>query len=236
MLQAAVRAAMSAGMLDQAAKSAADALLQTWPEQELPGWPASGLRSCVATLRRITGNLLWDGGCHPLLVRAGDSLDRARLTSPAVDHWRDLATTCGRLLGGGHPDTMLAGQRLAGAFLAAGRADDAIPWFQWALDSLTRKLGPDHREGDRGGGGAWATPSWPGAPAPGCDRRPAESAIPPIPSRPSGPGHADTARRAGPRARRRLPGCGPSTPTPSPSTGAHWPTGSALKELGTRRR
>ena len=70
-LQAVLRAAMPKGMPDQAAKSAAEALLQAWPEKELPGWPATGLRSCVATLRRITGNLLWDGGCHPLLVRAG---------------------------------------------------------------------------------------------------------------------------------------------------------------------
>jgi tetratricopeptide (TPR) repeat protein len=143
-LQAALRAAMPEGMPEQAASSVADALLQAWPEQEQLGWPVSGLRSCVATLRRITGNLLWDGGCHPLLVRAGDSLDRARLTEAAVDHWRDLATTSGRLLGGGHPDTMLAGQRLADAYLAAGRADDAIPWFQWILDSLARRLGPDH--------------------------------------------------------------------------------------------
>jgi tetratricopeptide (TPR) repeat protein len=144
-LQAALRAAMPGGMPDQAAVSVADALLQAWPERELPGWPASGLRSCVAALRRITGDLLWDGGCHPLLVRAGDSLDRARLTEPAVDHWRDLATTGSRLLGGGHPDTMLAGKRLADAYLAAGRADDAIPWFQWVLDSLAHKLGTDHR-------------------------------------------------------------------------------------------
>jgi tetratricopeptide (TPR) repeat protein len=145
-LQAALRAAMPAGMPDQAAKSAADALLQAWPEQEPPGWPASGLRSCVATLRRITGDLLWDGGCHPLLVRAGDSLDRARLTGPAVDHWHDLATTAGRLLGSGHPDTMLASQRLAETYLSAGRADDAIPWLRWQLDNLTDKLGPDHRD------------------------------------------------------------------------------------------
>ena len=100
----------------------------------------------MATLRRITGDRLWDGGCHPVLVRAGDSLDRARLTGPAVDHWRDLATTSSRLLGGEHPDTVLAGQRLADAYLAAGRAADAIPWFQWFLDRLTRKLGPDHRD------------------------------------------------------------------------------------------
>ncbi len=145
-LQAALRAAMPEGMQAQAARSVADALLQAWPEREPPGWPASGLRSCATTLRRITGNLLWDGGCHPVLVRAGDSLDHARLTDPAVDHWRDLATTSGRLLGAGHPDTMLASQRLADAYVAAGRADDAIPWLQWVLDTLTDQLGPDHRE------------------------------------------------------------------------------------------
>ncbi|MGB6455931.1 MAG: tetratricopeptide repeat protein, partial [Streptosporangiaceae bacterium] len=145
-LQAVLRAAMPDGMPDQAASSVADALLQAWPESELPGWPASGLRSCVATLRQITGDLLWEGGFHPVLVRAGDSLDRAQLTGPAVDHWLDLATTGGRLLGGGHPDTLLAGQRLADAYLAAGRADDAVPWFQWALDSLTHTLGPDNRD------------------------------------------------------------------------------------------
>ncbi len=145
-LQAALRATMPEEMPVQAASSVANALLQAWPERELPGWPCSGLRSCVAALRRLTGDLLWHGGCHPLLVRAGDGLDRVRLTEPAVDHWRDLATTGGRLLGGGHPDTMLAGQRLADAYLAAGRADDAIPWFQWVLDSLTDKLGPDNRD------------------------------------------------------------------------------------------
>jgi tetratricopeptide (TPR) repeat protein len=145
-LQAALRAVMPEGMPEHAAVSAADALLQAWPERELPGWPASGLQSCAATLRQITGDLLWEGGCHPLLVRAGDSLDRAGLTGPAVEHWRDLATTGGRLLGEGHPDTLLAGQRLADAYLAAGRADDAIPWFQWVVGSLTHKLGPDHRD------------------------------------------------------------------------------------------
>ncbi len=145
-VQAAMRAAMPEGLPDRTARVAADALLQAWPEPEEPGWPASGLRSCVATLRRITGDRLWEGSCHPVLVRAGDSLDCARLTEPAVGHWRELATAAGRLLGREHPDTMLAGQRLADAYLAAGRAADAVPWFQWVLDSLTRKLGPEQRD------------------------------------------------------------------------------------------
>ena len=142
-LQAALRAAMPEDMLDQTARLAADALLQAWPELELPGWPASGLQSCTAVLRQIAGDRLWADGCHPVLLRAGDSLDRARLTGPAVDHWRDLVTTCGQLLNAGHPHTMLAGQRLAEAYLAADRADEAALWFQRLVDSQAMKLGPD---------------------------------------------------------------------------------------------
>jgi tetratricopeptide (TPR) repeat protein len=145
-LQAALRAAMPEGMLDQATRVAADALLQAWPEAEPPGWPASGLRSCAAALRQIAGSRLWAGGCHPVLLRAGDSLDRARLTGPAVDHWRDLVATSDELLGAGHPHTILAGQRLAEALLAAGRPDDAVTWFQRLVDTQAVKLGADHHD------------------------------------------------------------------------------------------
>ncbi len=143
-LQAALRAAMPEGMLDQAVLVAADALLQAWPEAEPPGWPAAGFRSCAAALRQVAGSRLWSGGCHPVLLRAGDSLDRARLTGPAVDHWNDLVTTSGQLLPAGHQDMILAGQRLAEAYLAAGHGDDAVTWFQRLSDTQAMKLGPDH--------------------------------------------------------------------------------------------
>jgi tetratricopeptide (TPR) repeat protein len=146
LLQEALRAAMPEGMLDQAARVAADALFQAWPEGESPGWPASGLRSCTAALRQVAGNRLWAGGCHPVLLRAGESLDRARLTGPAVDHWRDLATTGDQLLGAAHPHTILAEQRLADALLAADRPDEAVTWFQGLADTLAVRLGPDHHD------------------------------------------------------------------------------------------
>jgi tetratricopeptide (TPR) repeat protein len=138
-----------AGNLAQPSRTlrlAADALLQAWPEAELPGWPAAGLRSCTAALRQSTGNRLWAGSLHPVLLRAGDSLDHARLTGPAVDHWHDLVITSCQLLGAGHPDTILAGQRLAEACLAAGHVDQAVSWFQWLLDGQAEKLGPDHHD------------------------------------------------------------------------------------------
>ena len=143
-LQAALCAAMSEGMLDQVVLVAADALLQAWPEPDMPGWPASGLRSCTAALQQIAGDRLWADGCHPVLLRAADSLDEAGLTGPAVDHWHDLVTTSEQRLGAGHPHTILAEQRLAEACLAAGRADNAVTWFQRLLDTKAVELGPDH--------------------------------------------------------------------------------------------
>jgi tetratricopeptide (TPR) repeat protein len=143
-LQAALRDAIPDAVIDEAARVAADALLQAWPAPEPLGWPASGLRSCTAALRQAAGSRLWADGCHPVLQRAGDSLDHARLTGPAAEHWRDLATTTDRLFGAGHPQTMLAEQRLAEACLAAGRADDAVSWFRRILETQTVQLGADH--------------------------------------------------------------------------------------------
>jgi tetratricopeptide (TPR) repeat protein len=143
-LQEALRAAMPEGMLDQVVLAAADALLQAWPEPGMPGWPASGLRACAAALQQVAGDRLWAGGCHPVLLRAGDSLDEAGLTGPAVDHWHALVATSEERLGAGHPHTLLAEQRLAEACLAADRPDDAVTWFQRLLDTQAVEFGPDH--------------------------------------------------------------------------------------------
>jgi len=143
-LQEAVRGVMPDDLLEWAAKTSADALLEAWPGAEPQAWQASVLRSCAASLQQAAGDLLWAGGCHPLLLRAGRSLDGAHLAGPAVDYWKELATTSDRILGSGHPDTLVICNRLADALLAAGRADDAIPWVQWVLADRARTLGPAH--------------------------------------------------------------------------------------------
>ena len=143
-VQAAVRAAAPAGALDRAASAAADALLRVWPGDEEPAWLASSLRSCMASLREVTGDLLWADGCHPVLLRAGQSLDRAHLRRLSVGYWNDLAVVSDRTLGQGHPDTLTARERLAAACLVAGQPAEAISWFQWVLTERVRLLGPDH--------------------------------------------------------------------------------------------
>jgi hypothetical protein len=143
-VQAAVRSAMPDAMLDRTVRAAADALLEVWPDEDQRDWLPGQLRSSTASLQQVAGDLLWAGGCHPLLRRAGRSLDSARLTGPAVDYWRDLATINDRLLGSGHADTLIAGEHLAAAYLTAGRPAEAVPWCQWILAKRVHGLGPDH--------------------------------------------------------------------------------------------
>jgi len=81
-VRAAVRAETPRGILERAASAAADALLEVWPAGEPQAWLSEDLRSCAASLQAAAGDLLWAGGCHPLLLRAGQSLDTARLTVP----------------------------------------------------------------------------------------------------------------------------------------------------------
>ncbi len=143
-VQAAIRGATTKAVFDRAARAAADALLEVWPDNEPQPSIAADLRSCAVGLQQVAGDVLWEGGrCHPLLVRAGRSMDAARLTGPAVAYWRDLAQASDRIAGPGSPDTLMAGSLLAGALLAAGQAAEAVAWAQWVLAGRTRVLGPD---------------------------------------------------------------------------------------------
>jgi len=140
-----VRSAMTEEMLGRAAVAAADALLQAWPDDEPQPWLAAGLRSCAASLQHAAGDRLWAAdGCHPLLLRTGQSLDAARLTGPAAGYWTRLAAASDRILGSASPCTLMAGSQLARALLAAGQAADAVAWSQWVLAGRARMLGPDH--------------------------------------------------------------------------------------------
>jgi tetratricopeptide (TPR) repeat protein len=144
-IQAVIRAAVPGDLHDRAARAAADALLEVWPRDEPRSRLAADLRACAVSLRQAAGDVLWaEGGCHPLLILTGQSMDTARLTGPAVAYWRELAADSERILEPGSLETLSVTSQLGKALIAAGQATEAVPVFQRVLDGRADVLGPDH--------------------------------------------------------------------------------------------
>jgi len=152
-VQAAVRAYLPRSGVEQVVIAAAAALLDAWPE---PGAGAGAgplaaqleqaLRDSAASLRAYAGDLLWKPEAHPLLLRAGVSLEDSLLANSGIDYWQAIAATCAHLLGPGHQQAVLARDRLAAAYEKAGRMAEAMSVFEAALADRERNLGADHPE------------------------------------------------------------------------------------------
>lgn len=143
MVAADARAAASEAARSRAVSAIADALAEAWPDDDEPAWLATALRSCAAALQRTAGGLLAaPGGWHPVLCRAGQSLNTAGLAGPAVIHWSQLASE--RELNPGSPQDLDIAAGLAGALLAAGQSAQAVAWWQWIAGNRARLSGPEH--------------------------------------------------------------------------------------------
>jgi tetratricopeptide (TPR) repeat protein len=145
-VQAAVRAWLPQADLEQVALAAADALLETWPESEGGPQLEQALRDCTATLRANDAGMLWKTEAHPLLFRAGLSLENSRLAGAAITYWQSMLSTSTRLLGPAHANAVVARDRLAAAYESAGRSAEAVSVFASALADRERNQGPDHPE------------------------------------------------------------------------------------------
>jgi tetratricopeptide (TPR) repeat protein len=143
-VQAAIRLAAPAQFQDRAGRAAASALLEAWPADEPRPWTAASLRANAASLHAAASDVLWADGCHPLLLRAGRSLDEAHLVGPAVEHWRELAVRCDTKLPPDHPDALVVAAHLATAYMAAGYGPEAVAWHQRVLAERSRELAPGH--------------------------------------------------------------------------------------------
>jgi tetratricopeptide (TPR) repeat protein len=139
-VRAMIRAATPEGMLKSAADEAADALLAAWPSDV-----SSGIR-CAESLRVTAGDLLWQGGCHPVLIRAGRALDDLGLSTAAADWWGELAATATRVLDPTHPDTLTIVERRTAAQLAAGRFAEAIAAYSEQINRAYNDHGADSQQ------------------------------------------------------------------------------------------
>jgi tetratricopeptide (TPR) repeat protein len=146
LVQAAVRKYLSAAEIDQAVRAAADALLQAWPDDDVDPLFAQALRDCAARLREVDTEALWAPEGHPLLFRAGKSLDNARLTNQAIAYWQGMSETSSRVLDTSHTDAYVSRDNLAAMYKRAGRLDEAITLYERALTEREWSLGADHRD------------------------------------------------------------------------------------------
>jgi tetratricopeptide (TPR) repeat protein len=128
-----------------AAHTAADALLQIWPDTDHATTNLlDALRANTTTLNAVTGDALWQPDRHHLLYRAGISLLRAGLYTPAITHWHTMADQAERVLGEEHLDTITARGNLASSYWQAGRTAEAITIEERVLADRVRILGEEH--------------------------------------------------------------------------------------------
>jgi tetratricopeptide (TPR) repeat protein len=130
--------------VEQGGAAAAAAMLETWPDQFSDPQLDQALRDSTASLQEFAGDLLWKPEAHPLLFRAGRSLEGPLLADSAIRFWQAMTGTATRLLGPGHMQAVQSRDRLAAAYEAAGRLGDAMAVFESALADRELNLGTDH--------------------------------------------------------------------------------------------
>ena len=166
-VQAAVRAYLPPADLEQVVLAAADALLQTWPDDgggrpgaaagRPAGAGAAGLRGDAAGPRRRR----CCGSRRPTRCCSGPGCRWSRAGCPArpSTYWKSMAATSTRLLGPDHANAVAARDRLAAAYEAAGKSADADPVFQTALADREQNLGARAPRDHRGPRPTWRTPT-----------------------------------------------------------------------------
>jgi tetratricopeptide (TPR) repeat protein len=143
LVQAMIRRFIPPAMLEQAARAAADALLQAWPQREAEPPYEQALRDSAASLHRAAAGPLWATEAHPVLLRAGQSLGEAGLTGLAISYWQDMIRTS-EGLGHAHANRSMPHDHLAAAYLTAGRTADAIAAYEQSLAERQAAPGDDH--------------------------------------------------------------------------------------------
>ena len=133
--------------LARAARAAADALLESWPQHDAEQpLLAQALRDSTFILNGTAAELLWTPQGHDVLIRAGQSLDAARLRGAAIAYWRDMSAVSAKRLGPGHAQTLLICDHLVAAEGTGGQLGPAIGMHERTLADRERVLDPSHPE------------------------------------------------------------------------------------------
>ncbi|MFE2251666.1 tetratricopeptide repeat protein, partial [Streptomyces lavendulae] len=144
LIQRATRDTLTLHQHDQAVRTAADALTDSWPDVERDVDLAQVLRTNTDSLTRHAEDALYQPDAHEVLFRLGRSLGDCGQLAAAIDHFQHLAATAVSRLGADHPDTLATRNNLAAWQGEAGDAAGAAQAFADLLADQIRVLGADH--------------------------------------------------------------------------------------------
>jgi NB-ARC domain/Tetratricopeptide repeat len=125
-------------------RTAADALLQAWPDIENDPGLGLVLRQNADALSGRHPVALWQPQAHYVLFRAGLSAGEAGLADQARAYFDRLHTECLRVLGPDHPSTLAVRHNLASWRGQTGDAAGAAQAYAEVLTDRLRVLGPNH--------------------------------------------------------------------------------------------
>jgi tetratricopeptide (TPR) repeat protein len=141
-VQSSVQRVMGQAELRRAVQAGAEAVYECWPDGASSAELEQALRACAISLMRCDDQALWNPGCHPLLLRVGQSLDEELLAETSVGYWRDLADSSAKQHGARSGVTFQLRDRYASAATAAGQTDEAVVIRQELAADIDEAAGP----------------------------------------------------------------------------------------------
>jgi DNA-binding XRE family transcriptional regulator len=144
LVQRVVREQLTPDLYHVTARTAADALLEAWPELDTKPMLSQALRDGTDNLRQHSAQALWSPEMHPVLFRCGDSIGDVGLVSQAAAYWEDLVAACLENLEPDDPRTLRARLNLASSRGRAGDAQAAVRDLEELRADCQRWLGSDH--------------------------------------------------------------------------------------------
>ncbi len=143
LVQRAVIDELPADKLEQAMRSAADALNEAWPQVERDPVLGQELRASAEALLALTENAA-NGVIHPVFFTAGRSLGNSGAAEAAISYFERLRSISQQNLGPDHPDTLAARQEIYHWRGESGDLRAAATGFESLVRDLTKALGADH--------------------------------------------------------------------------------------------
>ncbi|MFC1404560.1 MULTISPECIES: tetratricopeptide repeat protein [Streptacidiphilus] len=141
LIQRSARDRMDSAYRSLLARTAADALIDSWPGIERDTDLAQGFRANSQVLTDHSGELLWQFGAHHLLFRTGHSLGESGQPSAAVAYHQHMMEIGARTLGQDHRDVLACRHFLALWQGQAGDASGTVAAYEHLLSDQTRVLG-----------------------------------------------------------------------------------------------